>query len=452
MDIWQLDIPMETGAYLVGGSVRDFILHRKPVDYDIAVIENPENYACRLARRIGGHVVKLGKSGQTIYRVVSNRPDFDVSAVNGASIEHDLTLRDFSINALAYSLGDGHIIDPVDGRADLDSRRIRMVSPEVFQNDPIRLLRAFRLSAALGFSIEPHTFNTIRQNAVCIQKTAGERIRNELMTLLKRPDAARTVVWMADGGLLSALLPEMADLVRCRQNRHHRYDVYTHTLEALSELESLLARIDRLLPASVIGDLCPGPETDVALLKWALLLHDLGKPSTRTVDETGNIHFYDHGRQGAELAENICRRFRFSKHETGLVTFIVRHHMHPLSLYRQKPHHNRHHRRLIRFFENAGPKVPFLLLHSLADSRAKTRDGTDNDFTRFVRKTLDVYFTDYLPLKTAPPLINGQDLIDTFGLTPSPIFKRVLDRIEEARLTGEIYTRKDALKRAKGLL
>ncbi len=447
-----INIPRNKDAYIVGGSVRDLLLGRAPVDYDIAVLENPEKFARQLAARTSGRLVCIGKPTLMVWRVVSKRTVYDVSPFHGSSIEADLLRRDFSINALACSLSSGRIIDVAGGRRDLAEKKIRMVSPGAFRQDPIRLLRAFRLAADLNFELDPATATAIGNQAHLIRESAGERIRTEIFGLLASADSHRYLEKMGTCGLLSAVLPEMEALRGCTQNRHHREDVYAHTLTAYAHLEALLTRS----PSEAPGLHAPFDGQDrsrPALLKWAMLMHDLGKPATRSVASDGRVRFLDHPRAGARIAAGIAARLRLSNREKTFTDAVVRNHLRPLSLFiaRRSPAFSSTVR--TRFFMACGGYTPSLLLLALADNRSKCHQPGDNQaFKAFVMETLSVYINTFQPRQTLPPLINGHDLIRTFNLLPSPLFKSLLRKIEAARLSGSIQTRAEALAMASRLV
>ena len=164
-------IPRIEGAYVVGGSVRDLLLNRLSTDYDIAVDGDAEEFAERMAHIIQGRLVRLGKPGQKILRIISDDHLFDLSSLNGPSIEKDLSKRDFTINAMGYELSSGRFIDPLDGREDLIRQKVRMVSEQNLLNDPIRLIRAYRIAAQLNFQIDRHTALAIRKKEVCDERS-----------------------------------------------------------------------------------------------------------------------------------------------------------------------------------------------------------------------------------------------------------------------------------------
>ncbi|MDX1709233.1 MAG: hypothetical protein R3274_11570, partial [Desulfobacterales bacterium] len=171
----QLDkkiFPQTPGAFIVGGSIRDLLCGRAPVDYDVAVLGDPVEFARRIERSTNGRLVELGKPGQMIVRIVGEKYVIDVTAITEGSIEKDLQARDFTINAMAYDLSTNRLIDPVGAQDDLKDKTIRMVSNDIFKRDPLRLLRAYRIAAEFEFEIEAHTQAAIQKHAALIQQSA----------------------------------------------------------------------------------------------------------------------------------------------------------------------------------------------------------------------------------------------------------------------------------------
>ena len=328
-----LNIPKAKDSYIIGGSIRDLLLGRSPMDYDIAVKENPEQFAKEIIEKRTGHLVRIGKPGQVLYRVISRNNIYDISSINGASIEDDLYQRDFTINAMAYSLSSGEITDPLEGMRDLDGKRIRMVSNEVFKNDPVRLIRAYRLGASMGFEIEPQTRFAISNDAKLILNSAGERIRSEFFKLLSTRKSHDYLSQMADSGLLFEIFPELYNLIECSQNRYHQYDVFEHTMRAFSHLETILNDYSEFMSEISSQIHLSFNDVKTALLKCAILLHDIGKPAVKTTDNEGNSHFHGHCKESAEMARKISTRLKFSTFEKNYIDFIIRNHLKPLSLF-----------------------------------------------------------------------------------------------------------------------
>jgi tRNA nucleotidyltransferase/poly(A) polymerase len=182
--------PETPGAFIVGGSIRDLLCGRAPVDYDIAVLGDPVKFARQIESRTNGRLVELGKTGQMIIRIVSEKHIIDVSSIKEASIVKDLRARDFTINAMAYDLASdlasNRLIDPLDAQRDLKNKTIRMVSKDIFKRDPVRLLRAYRIAAEFQFEIESQTQAAIQKHASLIQQSAGERVRPASILILAR--------------------------------------------------------------------------------------------------------------------------------------------------------------------------------------------------------------------------------------------------------------------------
>ncbi len=437
-------------VFLVGGSVRDLLLGRRPTDLDLAVTGEPLAYARRLATHIGGRLVALGKPGLMLYRVVHGSQIIDISAVAGRSIAEDLRRRDFTINALAVDMASGEIIDVCGGRGDLAAGRVRMVSGSAFEQDPVRLIRAFRMAAVLRFDVTPDTAAAVRDQALLITRPAGERIRTELLKILETPRAANVIKQMADCGLLPAMLPELAELRGHRSNQKRFNDRFAHTLEAFSELENLLANPHAIIPVDV--DRAGGALAAVpgAVLKLAILLHEL----VRAPNDRYTLRRLRKPAPKYDGVGTICTRLKLSKRQAHYVDFISRNHNWPLLLFDAHRRNRLSARAVGRFFMSVGDKTPDLILHAAADVAAGTGDTRkrETSFTGFAQYLLRHYFTDFLPRSGSPPLLTGRDLIELVGLRPAPVFKFLLTRIETDRLVGRLNTKDEAIRRVKQIL
>ena len=434
------------GAYIVGGSVRDRLLGRTPFDFDVAVFGNAKKFAKHLAAVKNGHWVEMGKQGQAVYRVVVDKMILDVSPVNGTSIEEDLKRRDFTINAMAYDIASKAYIDCVGGMQDLENQNIRMVSRSIFERDPLRLIRAYRMAAVFEFTIEPRTLSAVKADAGLISNTAAERIRTELFKILETSNSHRYILQMADSGLLFVILPELSSLKGCTQNRYHRFDIFDHTIKAFFHLENILKNPVAYFP--VLGNLQDkwAQKDRAELLKYCVLLHDIGKPAVKTEDRQGRIHFYGHGKKSADMAKRINQRLKLSNQAAEYTDFIIRNHIRPLFLFNAHQQKNISSKAIIRFFMKCGSRTPDLWLHTLADIKGKgdAEDERNAAFIEFARKMITYYHSEYQSKKERPPLISGKDLINTFGLKPSPLFKKILTRVEEARLSDSIHSKAEA--------
>ncbi|MBA3029696.1 MAG: CCA tRNA nucleotidyltransferase [Desulfobacteraceae bacterium] len=443
-------LPGGEGVYLVGGCVRDILLGFKPVDFDIVVANrNPESFAGEMAEKMGTRVICLGKNNHRIFRTMGENGCFDISTVFGGHIHHDLLNRDYTLNAIAYDLTSQEYVDVTGGLSDLNQKIVRKVSDNIFIQDPVRLLRGFRIAAGCGFVIEPETRRLIQRDCTLLQSSASERIKAEWFKLLTYSNSFPHLSAMEQTGLLFELFPELKPLKDCVQNRHHAFNVLDHTLFAYEALETL---IHEALPG-MKNDFLSGHFTgdQKALLKFTMLLHDVGKPSTKSIHKNGTIHFYGHASKGADLTLGITARLRASNREKDYIYEVVRHHNRPLNLFILHKKNNLLPKNITRFFMDCGKFVPDLLIHSLADHRGKGILDTD-EFESFVFKLLQLYFVNFKSRQTQPSPIRGNDLMEIFNLSPSPLFKFLLNRVEEAWLSGEIKDKGQAVDLIKNLL
>jgi len=439
---------------MVGGSIRDLLLGKSPIDYDIAVMEDPKKYAQQVAANMSGHLVELGKPGQTLIRVVSESHHIDISRINGASIEEDLHNRDFTINAMAYELSSGKLIDCSGGQRDLANKIIRSVSHKAFENDPVRLLRAYRIGACLNFAIAPKTLSAIQRHADLIQNSAGERIREELFKMLGTRISHRFLSQMAESKLLFKIFPELLSLKKCRFYNCPKPNAFAHTLAAYGHLENMLTDLNQFLPKSLKPYYQHFDDTLNVLLKCCMLFHDIGRKRIRPPYNNGIHRFYGHEKKSAEMAKGICKRYKYSTPHTNYIHFIVRHHTQPYLLFAADQNKTLAPKDLTRFFMECTDRIPDLMLHAIAEMKSKSGRCTP-ERQAFLDFAVHMLQDDYAVFKSkasTPPLINGHDIIQAFGLKPSPLFKAILRFIEEERLSGKKMTRADALHLAKKYL
>ena len=452
----RFDLPLPHGTaldvhpnsvFIVGGSIRDLLLGRIPIDYDLAVAIDPENFAQRLASNTGGRLVVLGKPGLKLYRVVTSSHVFDISKLAGPTIEEDLHKRDFTINAMAADLANGNIIDIANGRNDLISKRIRMVSEAAFAKDPIRLVRAFRMAASFNFRISRATADAIQMQAPLIAETAGERIWSELAKILETSQSVRFVRQMANSGLLQIILPE---IFTSRREAHLSDSTDTNGFEyilaAYLELEERLLDPSEILAAfGIIGKQSPFT-IPCGLLKFALLLKDLAEPPPLNLAKQNIVT--------NRPIEPIRRRLRMSNRETNYIESIILNHQKMLSLFYSFQKQRLSDTAVTRLFMACKDKLPDLILYvqSILASGTDCSTLQKKNFAMFALEMQNRYCNVYIPISDAPPLLTGKDLISHFNISPSPIFKFLLNSVEIDRLAGRIHTKGEALKLAGQLL
>ena len=320
-------------AYAVGGCVRDFLLDRTPKDYDITTNALPKEVK-RLFRRTvdtgiahGTVTVLMGKESYevTTYRIDgkysdSRHPD---SVTFSPSLEEDLVRRDFTINAMAYNPETGYV-DLFKGREDLENKVIRAAGDphKRFSEDALRILRAFRFSAELGFEIEPETLKAAGELKENLKLISAERIRDELFKLLTSPHPEK-LISLYEEGITSVILPEFDKCMETEQNNpHHIYSVGVHSVESMRYINEETLNAFKDILETVDED----KKEQLKILRLAMLFHDFGKPSTKTTDEEGIDHFHGHSRVSEKLSDKILKRLKSDNHTRELVNKLVRYH------------------------------------------------------------------------------------------------------------------------------
>ncbi|MDZ7641043.1 MAG: HDIG domain-containing protein [Desulfurivibrio sp.] len=463
--------------YITGGAVRDWLLGRPSRDLDFTVPAGGIAFARRLAAVLHGSLVILDE-GHDLARVVWQDLVLDCGGwrEGATTIVEDLKRRDFTINALAVALTvqggrcrqQPELIDPVGGWRDLQAGIIRVVYPGALAADPLRLLRAYRFLATLerpasaeaadgeqgGWRLAAATEDLIKtaSDRHNLAGVAAERLRAELDAILVAPRGAAALRGMAAAGLLFAVVPELAAGQGLAQPASHHLDVTGHCLETVACLRAVVAapevyfpRDDSPLRTYLAAAAWPDRR---CTLFWAALLHDLGKPAACQW-RRDRVTFYNHDQLGAELCQQLGRRLRFSRRRLNLLAKLVGHHMWPFHLNNARARQGITPRAALRLWRAVGEDLPGLFLLAMADSLAGRGGGKPPDMekqlaalysevNRLVRQRLE-------PVLRRPPLLNGHDLQRWCGLSPGPLFKEILDGLQQAQVAGEVRDREQAL-------
>ncbi len=458
-------------AFLVGGYVRDS-LQGTPTgdlptrDLDVAVQGDAPSLARDVADSFGGSFVPLGHSRQAGRAVVpsedGDRWVIDVSGMDGP-LHSDLLRRDFTIDAMALALDDWGIPgwedlvhDPWGGRDDLSRGVIRAVRPSVFGEDPARLLRAVRLASKLGFRIDPHTAQTISRDAHLILSVAGERVRDEFLTILSLDRARVHLETLDELGLLCYIIPELGTAKGVEQPREHHWDVFGHSLHAVEGVERVVSPLEgdpvsSLVPWNVemeerFAQGVSDGHTRRTILKLGALLHDVAKPQTKMVDDRGKTRFLGHHILGASMSREALHRMRLSSRGVEMVHLMVENHLRPTQMSQggEMPTP----RAVYRYFRDVGDVAIDTLYLSLGDHLAAR--GPDLEMEGWERHTgiiahiLEVGTREQAP-ERMPRIITGHDLIAEFRLTPGPLVGTLLEGAQYAQAAGEVGTREEAL-------
>ncbi len=417
-------------AWIVGGCVRDSLLGKPIADWDVATDALPNDLMKLFPRAIptglqhgtvtvvvhGAHYEVTTLRGETTYSD-GRRPD----AVHFVDdIVADLARRDFTVNAIAVDPSNGTLVDPFDGRKDLDAKRLRAVGKamERFSEDGLRVLRAARFCATLEFDLDPDTFAAISPTLDTFRKVSQERVRDEWMKTMKARAPSRAFEVMRESGILGVTCPELLEGVGMEQNKWHSLDVWKHGMACM--------------------DACTGD----AVLRIAALLHDVGKPRSREFsDKTQDYTFYDHDKIGAEIAFPIVSRLKFSNEERDRIVGLVRHHLFHYDAWSDQA--------VRRWIKRVGPeRVEDLYRLNEADLRGKGpifEEQKDLAPLVMLKAHVERVLAEGAALSTRDLVIDGNDLMKVVGLKPGRIIGQVLEALLEVVLADPSQNEREAL-------
>ncbi|MCB0102765.1 MAG: CCA tRNA nucleotidyltransferase [Anaerolineales bacterium] len=476
-------LPHDVDVYLVGGAVRDLLMNRLSPDFDFAVPSNGISLARTVANALKADFMVLDDERDTGRVVITNADGsftyLDFATYRGATLEDDLRDRDFTINALALNTKNITIIDPLNGANDIRAKVIRACSQTSLSDDPVRILRGVRQAAAFGFSIEKTTRELMKQSAGKVGDVSAERLRDEIFKMLGGPKASASIRALEMLGVLQHLMPELLIMKGVMQSPPHIHDVWTHTLAVVDQLDDLLTSSLRLdfdpektsdmfmgLVSLKIGryreqfanhfanPLNPN-RSHRSLLFFSALYHDVCKPETRFVDDTGRVRFYDHDIKGAEVVANRAKAFNLSSDEVERLQIIVRHHMrfHFFAARLENEGQPPSRKAIYRFFRDSGRAGIDLILLALADLRGtQGNDMTQKTWTVYLdvaRILLENYWEHPEETVNPPRLVDGNDLMKNLQLQPGKVIGNLLEAIREGQASGKIVDTEHALNFAR---
>jgi len=447
----------EPAAWLVGGVVRDALLDRPLEDLDVAVDGDPRAVARRVAKALGGPAFALSEAFGA-WRALDGRRRFhvDVSALQGTTIEEDLGRRDFTVNAMAVPVAGGDVVDPHDGRADLDAGVLRVVSPRSYHDDPLRPLRLVRLAAELDLKPEPDTRRLTAEAAGRLSEPAPERTFAELRRLVVSDGALRGLELANQLGVLAAVLPELTELGGIEQSPFHHLDVLDHTLEVLRQLMAIESD-----PAEVFGELAPEVAavlgepladglTRGGALRLGALFHDVGKPATRGEREDGRVTFVGHDRVGEDIVGRVFSRLRTSDRLRSFVGRLTREHLRLGFLVHERPLPQR---ALHDYLRRCQPVEVEVTVLSCADRMATAGAGQEEWIARHLELAREVMAAALRWRDEGPPRapLPGDELARELEMPPGPELGALLAELESAVYAGEVSTREEAVAYARRL-
>ncbi|MGI6357724.1 MAG: HDIG domain-containing metalloprotein [Bacillota bacterium] len=415
-------------AWVVGGALRDCLLGVEARDIDLVLADanspllNPDYWT-----RPGLSAFWLDQDRGTV-RLVNADMVLDLAAMQG-NMQSDLSRRDFTVNCMALPLTDwlrgelSGLIDPFQGREDLESRRLRLVHRDAIQGDPVRILRAARLGVELSLQSDAQTSSALIAAAPALNRVPGERIWMELSLILQHRQAASGLANLERWGAVAALFPEVAAMQRVGQNKYHQFTVDVHSQRAFAAFSSIIHHGSHL-PSSMQAyvrqywqQLSAAEQSAIMLAAW---LHDIGKPATR-VDRGDKVTFYEHEHVGAKMAVKVAERLRLSNEQSRLIHTFIAYHMYPMQLWRTGHLDDR---LIHRLYRRTGDLGVAIVLFTLADHLAKgERVAAAPEFRehqQVAERMLLAYFCRHDQVVSPQPLLDGEQIIAAVEKQPGP--------------------------------
>lgn len=523
--------------YLVGGAIRDFLIEVEAssgasemnkesgiagdmcvdtIDLDFVVTKNVLYIANKFAEKFSSRVIVLDDVNR-IYRIVLDRRGesrgiltVDFSLIRGRDIYEDLSRRDFTINAIALPISNclptipnsqlptpnSHFIDPYNGQLDITRKIIRHISEKNFVDDPLRLLRAYRLKAELKFNVSPKTKKIIKKYSSLISKPAKERIRDELIRIFQSENSYSVLDELDKQRLLERIFPEIKKIKKSAKRHYfHPEGLWQHLKLTLKSVERILSQLTphQSPTRALVGDQYPGAGSSkerprligrkrgtqplrvragaseerprqiyqeiaakalrhisnrIYLLKLLAVFHDISKPQT-VKKISGRTRFFGHETSGAKQIVKMLTRLHFSRKDIQVAEKVVKNHMRPGSLAESKILTEK---ALYRFFRDLGDESVDLLIVSLADRMSYVGISTNQKeiekHKNFVFKLIEKFLM-HKERQSQPKLVDGYVVMNKFGLSPGPIIGRILKLVEESQLLGKISSQEEAFNLIK---
>ncbi|MDQ3588168.1 MAG: HD domain-containing protein [Actinomycetota bacterium] len=444
-------------AWLVGGTIRDALLGRPLHDLDLALDGDAAGAAGALADAVRGPAFKLSESFGA-WRVLDRRHGvtFDLTPLQGERIEADLAQRELTMNAMALPLGGGELLDPFEGRAAVKAKELRLVDEEALRRDGLRTLRLARFMAELGFTVDPAAEGAAARHAVRVTDAAPERVWSELRQVVTAEGVLDGLAFAERTGVLAQVLPELTDLHSIEQSHYHHLDVYDHTVEVLARLLDLERDLGTVFGehAGRVGEILAEPLSDELTrgqaLRFAALLHDVGKPATRGVRPDGRVTFIGHDARGEEMIRGACRRLRASERLAAFLGALARHHLVLGFLVHRRPLSLRDVYRYLRAVDPVEVEVTLLTCADRLATRGRNAEPAIAAHLELARELMGAA----LDWRTeGPPRspLRGDELAREVGIRPGPELGALLGELEEAIYAGEASTREETVELARRL-
>ncbi|MBP3924855.1 CCA tRNA nucleotidyltransferase [bacterium] len=444
----------DADIYVVGGTVRDYLLDKTTYDRDLIVDgESTESFAKKIAENLDGTFITLD-SENNIYRVVlkDKLNYFDITNPVENNLTKDLFRRDLTINAIAVNIKTLEVIDLCGGISDINNKILHVISEENIKDDPLRILRTYRFQALLGFEIERDTINFICNNVNLIANPAAERINYELLKLFSGKFAAKTLENMDKTWLLEQIFPFVKELKQVPPNSHHHLDLFNHSIETVNQIQFLYENSNPIIKEH-LDSVDFGGCSRLAHLKLAGFMHDIGKFSTWTIEEdTGRHRFIKHDDVGSKIAAKFLKNMKFSNKQIEYISSMIKNHIYPSQVMCAPEVNDKIMMRFVRKMDkNSIDNIYLAMADRLSARGPEISEDIVNTNLRNLNKLLEFYLDKKDSLKPLPILLDGNDVMKILNIKPSPELGKIMNMLHEEQLNGEILTREDAVLYIKSI-
>lgn len=438
----------ENEIYLVGGAVRDYLSGKKTVDRDLIVCdEDAREFSEKLCKVIDATFVPLDEVNKIYRLVLKDKINYiDITNPVDNSLEKDLKRRDFTINSVAINLKSGEIVDLNNGISDFNNKQINLIAKENLEDDPLRMLRAFRFQANLGFEISKEIKDFVENNAHLIHKTAKERINYELMKLFA--GSYSDIALLNMGKLLEEIFPVVKELKQVPPNSHHHLDLFHHSIETVKQIQYLYNNSGDPVK-SHLDSADFGGFSRLAHLKLAGFLHDIGKFSTWKIID-GRHRFIKHDDVGSKMSVKLLKDLCFSNKQIDYIAPMIKNHIYPSSII-SAPEVNE--KIMMRFVRKMDTNSIDNIIIAMADRlSARGPEITEEIIDKNIgglSDLLDFYLDKKDTLEPLPILLDGNDVMQILSIKPSPKLGYIMNELHEAQISGDVTTKEDAIKFVK---